>query len=567
MHAETATLFLVAVGVLLTAAKLCGLLAQRLHQPTVVGEIAAGVLLGPTLLGRLAPDLQTTLFPSAGEQALLLDGVNLLGIVVFLFMAGAEIDVAGVSRRAKQAVAVAGGGMLVPMVLGGATGWLVPAALGWEGRQERWLFALFIGTALCISALPVIAKTLLDLGVYRSDLGMTVMAAAVLNDVLGWVLFAFILGNLSHDAASPGLLGGLVVMTVAIVLWALGRPVVHHVLSFVHRRTKNPAAALAVMMPLMFGGAAVTEHFGVHAMFGAFVVGATAAGSPHLREQTRRALHDFVSVLFAPLFFASIGLRVDFVAHFDGSVVALVLGIACAGKILGCGLSARAVGIASREAWAIGFAMNARGAMEIILALVARRAELIGDRTFVALVTMALATSMLSGPVIRRLFPKRTRLRLADVFRPGSFVPDLGGHSPETAIRTLASALAGPSGVDPEIVAGAAIAREHLVPTALGGGVAAPHARLEELGAPAIAIGVSRPGLPFDAPDGAPVRLVVLIVTPAADNGAQLDLLADLAQVFSAQGVIQSLVDDPSEATLLRLLAAPSASVPGPRSR
>jgi Kef-type K+ transport system membrane component KefB/mannitol/fructose-specific phosphotransferase system IIA component (Ntr-type) len=564
LHAETATLFLVAVGVLLTAAKVCGLAAQRLHQPTVVGEIAAGVLLGPTLFGRLAPDLQPSLFPSAGDQALLLDGVNLLGIVVFLFMAGAEIDVAGVSRRAKQAVAVAGGGMLVPMVMGGAVGWLAPAALGWEGRQERWLFALFIGTALCISALPVIAKTLLDLGVYRSDLGMTVMAAAVINDVLGWVLFAFILGNLSHDAASPGLLGGLVVMTVAVVLWALGRPVVHHVLAFVHRRTKDPAAALAVMIPLMFAGAAVTEHFGVHAMFGAFVVGATAAGSPHLREQTRRALQDFVSVLFAPLFFASIGLRVDFVANFDVGVVLLVIGIACAGKILGCGLSARAVGIARREAWAIGFAMNARGAMEIVLALVARRAELIGERTFVALVTMALATSMLSGPVIRRLFPKRTRLRLADVFRPGCFVPDLSGQSPDAAIRALATVVARPSAVDPDVLATAAIAREHLVSTALGGGVAAPHARLEEMAAPAIAIGVAPAGLPFDAPDGAPVRVVVLIVTPASDNGAQLELLADLAQIFSAPGVVQALVDDPSEATLLDLLRAPSASTPAP---
>ena len=178
MHADSNAFLLLAIAILLTSAKACGTLATRLRQPAVVGEITAGILLGPTLLGRLAPEIQQLLFPMTGERADLLNGLNLIGVVVFLFMAGAEIDVASVSRRARHAVVVAAGGMIVPMIVGASVGWLVPEALGWEGHQPRWLFALFLGTALCISALPVIAKTLLDLGVYRSDLGMTVMAAA-----------------------------------------------------------------------------------------------------------------------------------------------------------------------------------------------------------------------------------------------------------------------------------------------------------------------------------------------------------------------------------------------------
>ena len=554
MHGDSNAFLLLAIAILLASAKACGTLATRLRQPAVVGEITAGILLGPTLLGRLAPEIQQLLFPMTGERADLLNGLNLIGVVVFLFMAGAEIDVASVSRRARHAVVVAAGGMIVPMIVGASVGWLVPEALGWEGHQPRWLFALFLGTALCISALPVIAKTLLDLGVYRSDLGMTVMAAAVLDDATGWILFAFILGNLSSDGSPPSALGGLVVMALALALWAAGRPLVHYLLSYVHRRTRNPASALGVMMPLVFGGAATSAHFGMHAMFGAFLVGATAAGSPHFREQTRGAMQDFVSVLFAPLFFASIGLKADFIAHFDLGVVVLLFTIACLGKILGCGLGARAAGIASREAWAIGFAMNARGAMEIVLALAAREAGLIGPTTFVALVVMAVGTSMLSGPMITRLFPKQTRLRLVDVFTPDRFVSPLTARDPREAIRELVRVSARATGLDEVLVTAAAFEREQLVSTALGGGVAAPHARLVGLARPVVAVGVSPSGIEFDTPDGVPVRLVFLILTPRSEDGAQLEILSDIAATFSQEDAVKRLCSDPRAATLVALM-------------
>jgi Kef-type K+ transport system membrane component KefB/mannitol/fructose-specific phosphotransferase system IIA component (Ntr-type) len=546
VHGDSNAFLLLAIGLLLMAAKALGTVATRLRQPAVVGEILAGVILGPTILGRLAPDFQQLLFPMTGERAHLLDGLNLVGIVVFLFMAGAEIDVAGVSRRARHALSVALGGMILPMLVGASVAWVVPEALGWDGHQPRWLFALFLGTALCISALPVIAKTLLDLGVYRSDLGMTVMAAAI--------LFAFILGNLSSGTTAPSIFGGFVVMALAAALWAAGRPLVHYLLSVVHLRTRNPASALAVMMPLLFAGAATSEYFGMHAMFGAFVVGATAAGSPHFREQTRGAMQDFVSVLFAPLFFASIGLKADFIADFDAGVVVLIFTVACLGKIVGCGFGARAAGIASREAWAIGFAMNARGAMEIVLALVAREAGLIGPTTFVALVVMAVATSMLSGPMIMRLFPRQTSLRLVDAFTPDRFVAPLIAREPRDAIRELVRVSARATGLDEILVTAAAFEREQLVSTALGGGVAAPHARLVGLPRPVVAVGVSPGGIEFDTPDGIPVRLVFLILTPRSEDGAQLEILSDIAATFSREDAVERLCNDPTPATLVSLM-------------
>lgn len=554
MQSHETAFFLLAIGILLTSAKACGTLAVRLRQPAVVGEITAGILLGPTLLGRLAPDLQHLLFPLAGDRAHLLSGLNEIGVIVFLFMAGAEIDVASVSRRAGHAVTVAVGGMIVPMIVGASLGWFVPEALGWEGTQPRWLFALFLGTALCISALPVIAKTLLDLGVYRSDLGMTVMAAAVMDDVAGWILFAFILGNLHSGGTPPSVVDGLMMMGIALTLWVVARPLVHYLLSFVHRRTRNPASSLAIMMPMVFGGAAASEYAGLHSLFGAFLVGATTAGSPHFREHTRGTMRDFVSVLFAPLFFASIGLKADFIANFDLGLVVLLFTIACIGKVVGCGVGARMTGIAPREAWAIGFAMNARGAMEIVLALAAREAGLIGTTTFVGLVLMAVATSMLSGPMISRLFPTKTSLRLADVFAPDRFVSPLESREPKQAIRELVRVSARATGLDEALVTAAVFEREQLVSTALGGGVAAPHARLIDLARPVVAVGVSPGGVDFDTPDGAPVRLVFLILTPRSEDGAQLEILSDIAATFSQEDAVLRLSNDPRPATLLALM-------------
>ena len=534
MHDSGEMWSLVAIATLLGAAKTAGFVARRLGQPAVVGEIAAGVLLGPTLLGRALPELSAHLFGSGASGTSTLAAVNRIGIVVFLFMAGAEIDVAQAARRMRQAVAVAVGGMLVPLALGATVAMLAPSFLGWEGRADRWVFALFIGTALCISALPVIAKTLIDLGVYRTDLGMTVIAAAVLNDVVGWLLFGFIVSTLSPGADRSPALGALVVVALVSGTWLLGRPLVHRALAFAERHGGGPASGLAVMMPLAFAGAAVSEALGLHAMLGAFVVGATSAGSPHFHEQTRSALGDFVTVLFAPLFFASIGLEADFVADFDVAVAGVIFGLATVGKVLGCSVAARLSGVPRREAWAIGFAMNARGVMEIVLALAARNAGLISSRTFVALVVMALATSMLSGPLIRRLFPVRARRRLLDALDASRFVAPLRAQSSEEAIRDLATAAVMGTDMSAAAVVSAVLDRERAASTALDGGVAVPHARLPGLRAPIVAIGVCPEGVAFDAPDGRPTVVVVLLLTPLDDDGAQVELLAEVARLFAS---------------------------------
>ena len=191
---DSITVMLLALGILLGTARLLGELAQRLHQPAVVGEMLAGILLGPTVLGNLLPGLSEVLFPSQGVSHVALDAIATLAVVLFLLVAGIEVDLSTVWRQGKVGFKVGIASMVVPFVIGLAAATLMPQTLGRQADTEPLVFALFVATALSISALPVIAKTLMDMDLYRSDLGMVVVSAAIFNDLVGWIVFAVILG-------------------------------------------------------------------------------------------------------------------------------------------------------------------------------------------------------------------------------------------------------------------------------------------------------------------------------------------------------------------------------------
>jgi Kef-type K+ transport system membrane component KefB/mannitol/fructose-specific phosphotransferase system IIA component len=534
--ADIVALFL-GLGVLLAAARLLGGLARRAHQPAVLGEILAGIILGPTVLGRVAPEVVAQLFSLEGPRALVHDGMTVLAITLFLLVAGMEVDLSTMWRQGKAAVSVGWLGMALPFALGLGTAWLAPGLFGMDPGSRSVAFALFFATALSISALPVIAKTLMDLGLYRTDLGMLIVAAAVFNDLVGWIVFAVVLGLMgTREAGAHGfavadtilLTLGFVVAILTVGRWALDR-----VLRLVQSKPGRPGAVMSFALASTMLCAAFTEWIGVHAIFGGFLFGVALGDSSHLSEQTRTTMDRFISFFFAPLFFSSIGLGIDFAEHFDLALVVGVFMIACIGKVIGCGVGARIGGLSWPESWAVGFGMNARGAMEIILGLLALESELIGERMFVALVVMALATSMLSGPVIQALLKPRTgRLAFTDHIPAHGFLGQLRAGDRWQAIAELCSVAGGLRNLDPEALASAAIAREKTQGTGLPNGVAIPHCRVPGLKGPIIAVGTSRTGIDFDSADGEPAHLVVLIVTPEADGRSQLEILGDIAATF-----------------------------------
>ncbi|MBM3986129.1 MAG: hypothetical protein FJ296_10665, partial [Planctomycetes bacterium] len=467
---------LAALAVLLFSARLLGETARRFGQAPVLGEIIAGIVLGPTLLGRAAPGAFEWLFPAAGPPALVRDSVAGLALVWFMFAAGLEVDLSSVLRRGRAALWVSLAGVVVPFAVGFAAAAAAPDLFGREAGAPPGTFAFMLGTAVAISALPVIARTLLDLDLFRTDFGALVITAAVVNDLLGWLIFASLLALVQAGGGAPtvgaaGLELPLVLVSVLAfggLVLTLGRWLLDRALPHVQAWASFPAGGLGLGLSLALAGAALTEALGVHAIFGAFLVGVALGDSRHLRERTRSTIEQFVGGGLAPIFFASIGLKTDFAASFDPLLCALVLAIACLGKVGGGLLGARLAGLPRREALATGIALNARGAMEIILGLVALRAGLIGQRLYVALVVMALVTSLLCPPLLRALLKPPRKRRLADVLGGRCVLLGLQADDAAQAIARLSELVAAEGRLDAAQVRRAVQQREALRSTGLG---------------------------------------------------------------------------------------------------
>ena len=399
----------IALAVLLGAAKLAGELMQKLDQPSVLGEIMAGILLGPTLLGHFRPDLYAFIFPTTGNLPIALETVTTLGVVFFLLIAGLEIDLRSIFRQGKSALAVSFFGVIIPFAFGFGAAGLFPRFLGAAPGADKLIFALFVGTALSISALPVIAKILMDLNLLRTEMGTVVMSSAMFDDLVGWILFSMILGMMNGGGTSMDGVKRTIILVLAFVVLSLTvvRWMIDKLLPHIQAHTSWPGGVLGFIFTLTLAAAAFAEYAGIHAVFGAFIIGIAVGESTHLRKRTSELIHGIVTNVFAPFFFASIGLRTNFVANFNLPITATVIGVACIGKLLGAGMGARLGGMDRRTSWGVGLAMNARGAMEMILGLLALQLGLIRETMFVALVVMALFTSLVSAPAIKFLIRRR----------------------------------------------------------------------------------------------------------------------------------------------------------------
>ena len=399
-HDEVIKLLL-QLSVILLAGRLMAELARKFNQPAVVGEIFAGILLGPTIFGMIAPDTFDGFFPRNGASFLIFEGVIQVSVILLLFIAGLEVELQLVWKQGKQALSTSFFGLVFPLALGFVFPFYFPVFFDQGQEADQLTFALFVGTAMSISALPVIARILMDLGIFRSKVGMVVIAAAMINDLLGWLIFSVIISMMGTSESHLSL-SATILLTVGFTIFMLtiGKGIINKVLPTINRRFAWPGGVLSLALSACFFASAFTEYIGIHAIFGAFILGVALGDSVHMPERAKEIVHHFINNIFAPIFFVSIGLKVNFILNFDLLLVLVVLIIAFIGKIVGSGLGAKLGGHTNREALAVGFGMNARGAMEIILGLVALENQIIGAHFFVALVIMAIVTSMVSGPLM-----------------------------------------------------------------------------------------------------------------------------------------------------------------------
>lgn len=392
---------LIQLGIMLTIGRLFAELVRKIRQPAVVGELLAGIILGPTIFGMISPESFELIFPN-GSSAIVLDGFVQAAVVMLLFIAGLEVDLHIVLQQGRQAAFTSTLGLIVPFSFGFLFPYLFPGFFGFTDEGTLLAFALFMGTCMAITALPVIARILMDLNIFKTKMGMLVISSAMINDLIGWLIFSVVLGMIGKGSQNMSLLNTVFfTLGFTIVMLTAGRWLINRTLPWVNKKLAWPGGLLSLSLALCFLAAALTEYIGIHAIFGAFILGVALGDSEHLSERAKEIIHQFINNIFAPLFFVSIGLKVNFIANFDFWLTLAIVIIAFAGKIIGSGLGTRLGGFSWQESMAAGFGMNARGAIEIILGLVALEVGLINERVFVSLVIMAMITSMTSGPLMK----------------------------------------------------------------------------------------------------------------------------------------------------------------------
>ncbi len=396
-------IFLLALAVLLGVALLFGRLARWLSLPAVAGELTAGVLLGPSVFGHAAPRLSNWLLPHVPGQMHLIDAIGELGVILLVGFAGISIDLGLLRRRAGTAARVGLGALLSPLAAGVAVGFALPATLV-AGRTDRVTFAAFIGVAMCVSAIPVIVKTLLDMKLLHRNIGQLIISAATFDDIIGWLLLSFVSAMATSGLRAHHMLvaAGWLVGVCAFCL-TLARPLTDQVLRLT-TKSEDPGPMTAAVALLLLGFAALTQAVGAEAIIGALFGGMVISSSKWLDRERLAPLRTFTASVLAPVFFITAGLRMDLTAlrrpALLGAAV-LVLAVAVGSKFIGAYATARGSRIDHWDAVALGAGLNARGVMEVILAITGLQLGVLTTAMYTIIVLVAIITSVMAPPVLR----------------------------------------------------------------------------------------------------------------------------------------------------------------------
>lgn len=398
---------LLQILVIVVAARLLGRLFKRMGQPAVIGEVAAGIALGPSLLGAALPEATALIFPQASLPGLQL--LSQLGLILFLFIVGMEVDIAALRNRAHSAVVVSHASIVAPFGLGMALALYLYQDFAPDGVAFT-PFALFMGAALSITAFPVLARIIQERGLQESRVGALSITCAAVDDVTAWSALAVVVGIARVGAGWAGLGVALLAAVYVIFMLKFVRPMLARAAAvYASRENLGPGVVAAVLL-LVLGSAYICELIGIHALFGAFLAGAIMPADSEIRRRMIEKLRDLTLLIFLPLFFAFTGLRTKIGLLNTPELwidCAIIIAIATAGKWVGSSLAARFVGESWRDSLALGALMNTRGLMELIVLNIGLELGVLSDEIFAMMVLMALATTFMAGPaltLIDRLF-------------------------------------------------------------------------------------------------------------------------------------------------------------------
>lgn len=408
-HLENVLLLvMLQLSVIIAAARFFGWLFRRFGQPQVCGEIAAGLILGPSLFGRFFPEVSTAIFNPAVNQVFSI--MSQLGLVLLMFLVGLEFEFGHLAVNRRAAFTVSAAGILLPFGLGIGLGHYVHGALGLTVNPIH--FSLFMAVAMSITAIPILGRIMIELGLNRTALGSLTITAAAMDDAVGWILLALVtaISKSDFDPVRFATMVGSVLAFAAFMLF-LVRPFAARTLGTAVRRANGtlPLHTLAIVILAIFASAMITNRIGIFSIFGAFLFGSILYDQTEFVAAIRERLSDFVTVFFLPIFFTYTGLRTDIGSMSGGQLwflCGLVLAAAVLGKFGGCTFAARWCGFSWADAGMIGIMMNTRALMELIVINIGYELGILPKSVFFMLVFMAISTTYMTAPIMRRISPR-----------------------------------------------------------------------------------------------------------------------------------------------------------------
>jgi K+:H+ antiporter len=402
---QRAAIFFAQILLLVAVGRLLGEWMHRIGQPAVIGQLLAGIILGPSVFGTIWPTGQQAIFPPNASDRQMLNAVSELGVLLLLLLTGMETDLALVRRVRRTAIITSAAGIVIPFACGYVLGEMLPDSV-LPDPNRRLLTSLFLATALSISSVKIVAAVLREVDYLRRSLGQVILAAAILDDTIGWTILAFIGGLAAQGriVIGPVLFSVLGTAGFLVFCFTIGRRWVARIIRWTNDHFVIEVPVISVILVIMFALALVTNFIGVHTVLGAFVAGIMIGQSPILTKHIEEQLRGLIVALFMPIFFGVAGLAIDLKVLSDLHLLGLALiliGIASIGKLGGCYLGGRLARLNHQEALAVGFAMNARGSTEVILATIGLTMGVLNQQLFTIIVLMAVATTICMPPLLR----------------------------------------------------------------------------------------------------------------------------------------------------------------------
>jgi Kef-type K+ transport system membrane component KefB/nucleotide-binding universal stress UspA family protein len=403
--APSEPLFVAQIILLLVVGRMLGEVMQRIGQPAIMGQLLAGILLGPSVLGAVLPQVQHAIFPSGNGQRIMIDGVSELGILLLLLLTGMETDLALIVRLRRAAASVSIAGIGVPFGCGVLLGAFIPQAM--LPRPElRLITALFLGAALSISSVKIVAAVVHDMNFMRRTIGQLIVASAIIDDTIGWIVISVIFGLALHGRVEVVPLGLSIVGTAVFLALSLtlGQRAVAAVMRWTNDNFISELPVITAILVIMGVMALITNLIGVHTVLGAFVAGVLVGRSPILTQHVHDQLRGPIVALFMPVFFGIAGLTTDLTVLRDPALLSVAGGlilIASLGKFGGAFLGGTLAGLSRRECLALGCGMNARGSTEVIFATIGLAMGALNQTLYTMIVAMAFVTTMAMPPMLR----------------------------------------------------------------------------------------------------------------------------------------------------------------------